>query len=226
MILVCPACNTRYHVADAAIDVPAGRRVRCARCGHVWYHIAAPQAEPRPGETVALAAPSPAERPDGGAAAALYPPLPVAPPPLPPPRRSWVAASFLALVLVLAGAIVVGVLARDQIAERWPPAAQLYRMLGFKLAVTGEGLRLKVSPPTRTADALIIEGDVTNVAGSARSVPRLRVALRGSGGKEVAFKLLDPPVKRLLPGAAEHFTTSFEHPSEEAKNVAVTFVPG
>lgn len=38
MILVCPACETRYRVAAAALERPAGRRLRCANCGHSWRY--------------------------------------------------------------------------------------------------------------------------------------------------------------------------------------------
>jgi len=34
--LVCAACNTRYGVPVAEIP-EGGRRVKCCRCGHVWF---------------------------------------------------------------------------------------------------------------------------------------------------------------------------------------------
>jgi len=46
MILTCPACDTRYQ-ADEANFPPAGRKVRCAKCGHVWHQQgSAPAPEP------------------------------------------------------------------------------------------------------------------------------------------------------------------------------------
>src|SRR3546814_10877138 len=47
MIITCPSCSARYPV-DAASFAPAGRKVRCAKCGHTW-HQAPPTDMPRPG---------------------------------------------------------------------------------------------------------------------------------------------------------------------------------
>ncbi len=68
MILTCPACATRYQ-ADEAKFPPEGRKVRCAKCGHVWHQpgpVAAPEpdvaaitAEPEPDATGRSPSPSP-----------------------------------------------------------------------------------------------------------------------------------------------------------------------
>jgi len=39
MILACPECRTRYQT-DALNFPPAGRKVRCAKCGHIWHQQA------------------------------------------------------------------------------------------------------------------------------------------------------------------------------------------
>jgi predicted Zn finger-like uncharacterized protein len=43
MQLVCPECSTSYRIADTAIG-PAGRTVKCARCGHGWHQAPDPAA--------------------------------------------------------------------------------------------------------------------------------------------------------------------------------------
>jgi predicted Zn finger-like uncharacterized protein len=83
MILICPACATRFVVDPAAIG-PDGRRVRCARCAQTWFQEV-------PAGTMTVAGPTPVAAPPAAArtaqAPAAAPPPPPKPAPAEPPRR-------------------------------------------------------------------------------------------------------------------------------------------
>ncbi len=75
MIITCPNCSTRYLVAEDKIG-DQGRRVRCAKCDHIWFQDPTPSdvAEPDvPGASL-----------DGS----VERPAPPTPPPPPPPPRT------------------------------------------------------------------------------------------------------------------------------------------
>jgi len=141
----------------------------------------------------------------------------------PPRRRSRAGLGCLFVIVIIALVIAVGVLARDRIAASWPPAARFYRAVGLKLEPLGAGLEIGKMAPSREGDALTVGGDITNTTAGTRALPRLRIALRDAAGKELTFKVIDPPAPDLAPGATAHFKTQFEHPSDAATGVAVTF---
>ena len=127
------------------------------------------------------------------------------------------------ILALLAIAILAGIIARKEVVAMWPAAGQLYALAGLSAAPHEPGLELAKIVPTRTAEGLVIEGDITNTGSAARDVPRLRVALRDPAEKETQFKIIDPPTGRLGPGETAHFKTSFDHPDEVATGVLVTF---
>src|SRR5919197_6379037 len=133
MIVTCPACSTRYNVDPRALG-SSGRIVRCANCAHTW-HQAPPPDLPR---SVDVPPPTAAEM------------RPVQVPMAQPPRpRTWVAAGWVLFLLLLAAIGIGGVMAREQIVEKWPPAAKLYSMIGLSVEPPGAGLELRKVTPSR-----------------------------------------------------------------------------
>jgi len=217
MIVACPTCRTRYQVEDRELSRPAGRTVRCANCGHSWHHLTPPPAPPRLRERLPLLTEAPAITATPRAA--------ITAPPA-PRRGHGGAVSAIFLVLLIGAAVAGAYFARDRIVATWPPAAQLYRLIGAAGEAPGAGLEIANVTSTRNVDGLIVEGDITDRLAIPRAVPRLRVALRDAGQNEIAAKIVDPPKPRLLPGETAHFVVAFLPASDAAVGVVVTFVAG
>jgi predicted Zn finger-like uncharacterized protein len=225
MIITCPACRTRFQVDERQLNGPAGREVRCANCGEAWHQMPELRGEP-------LAPPEPVEpkvEPAVAAAAVKAPRIDpaVRPAPPQPPRRrgGWGAAGWGVVLLLFAAAAFVAIQARERVAALWPPAAAVYAAIGWPVAPSGAGLEIGGIVPARTPQGLVIEGEVTNISRLPHRVPKLKVALRDAGAKEVTSKIIEPPKPRLLPGEVEHFETPFSNPPDAATGVVVTFAP-
>jgi predicted Zn finger-like uncharacterized protein len=213
MILVCPTCHVRYKVEDAAVSRPAGRAVRCASCGHSWHYLTPPPPPTRLRER------APATPP---AELAVEPRAAITAPD-PPRRRARSGLGWVVLILLIGCAVVGVIVGRDQIVAMWPPAAQIYELVGLKLQPLGAGLEIGNVTSTRNADGLIVEGDITNRVGVPHEVPHLRVALRDANRHELIFKIVDPPREKLLPGETSHFVVGFLPAPDAAVGVIVTF---
>jgi predicted Zn finger-like uncharacterized protein len=231
MILSCPICRTRYLVDEQAFSGRSGRTVRCASCGHTWHQ----SAQPGPNAN------HDAVRPAGRIEPALeVPPRPAAVssttggvPPIrnlaahrgsQDSRRRRTAIRWLAVAMLFALAVLAGIVfARGAVVALWPPAGRLYVLVGLPVEPPGAKLKIEKLVLARTADALIIDGDIVNTGKTIQDIPRLRVTLRNPAEKEVQFKVIDPPKTQLAPNAVAHFTTPFPHPDDAATGVVVTF---
>jgi predicted Zn finger-like uncharacterized protein len=156
MLIECPRCVARYEVADGLIG-PAGKSVRCAKCGMVWVAGRSPVAEPE----APLQWPEPPRRAAGPEAQEA--PSPPPPPPAEPRedpalaelraaqaakgapeddaigatarRRSLVAAAvigWLATIAVLGSAGWGAYAYREAVIEAWPPSERVYLALGLR----------------------------------------------------------------------------------------------
>lgn len=218
MILTCPACATRYRVADQEFEGSSGRTVRCANCGYTWHETVPaqqpPEAAPISDVADAVAPPAPLPRLD----------IPPNSRPAPLRARSHAARTLVVAVLIVTAVIASVLIHAHFTADRQPAAptqAAIDQPAGAPKSTTG--LVIRNITPTRTADGLVVDGEITNPGNVPRDVPRLHVALQDSAQKEVQSEILDPPKARLQPGEVVHFETPFAHPPDAATGVVVTF---
>jgi predicted Zn finger-like uncharacterized protein len=135
VIVACPSCQTRFNL-DSAKLLPAGRNVRCAKCGHRWRQM------PEDMEEQPASPPPPAVEPpapDPAAPAATAPPEEAEThPPSPPETPAEMAQSLAAIAEQVASARGESYTVSE--GEPQPPAAQnpIHR-LGRRAAAGGFG---------------------------------------------------------------------------------------
>jgi predicted Zn finger-like uncharacterized protein len=246
MILTCPSCSTRYSV-DAAKFPPAGRTVRCAKCGHSWFQAGEPAeaAEPaivEPSGQVFVpqavqdsrAASDPAD--DVASIAAPFAPASASlsrntvivedkPQGRLGPRLALVAG-WVGLVAVI---LVIGFAAvryRQDIASIWPQSAGVYSALGLPVNASGIDFR-KVEYRRESEDGqvvLAVSGQIVNAGRRELPVPQtVRVTLSDASNHELYHWTFKPNAQILAPGQAIKFVTRLASPPAAARHLEVRF---
>jgi predicted Zn finger-like uncharacterized protein len=228
MILTCPQCSTRYQT-DAALFTPDGRKVRCAKCGHLWF-----QGAPEPdGDFEAPAAPAaPAVAAETARQQSAYTPSPLGASPdrgmRPPARRlEWVGLvagwAGLAAILIMIGWSAVRF--RQDIASLWPQSSSLYAAFG--LPVNARGIAFTDVTYRRESDdgqaVLAVSGNLVNISTHELSVPAVRVALIDGDRRELYHWNFTPNVATLRPGQVAPFLTRMSSPPAGARHIEVRF---
>jgi len=135
---------------------------------------------------------------------------------------AWIAGFGLFALLALGA-----VLFRDQVAEAFPKAASLYRMVG--LEVNRFGLSLENVNAKRSFDGttpvLTVTGVAVNKTEERHETPKLRVVLRDEDGKQVKEWTDKLSVGSLGPGERVEFESRFDAPPVETYRLTVTFAP-
>ena len=125
---------------------------------------------------------------------------------------------------------------RQEIVDRWPPAAKVYDFLGveiktptsFGLVVPKETIRARRQSADSTP-ILVISGDIVNRSSRPQKVGRMRITLldkEGSDGKELRNWIFTPEARTLKPGSKMSFRSSITNPPAAAKAVKIKFMTG
>ena len=219
MILACSSCHTRYLVPVS--HFAAGpRRVRCARCGHMWTA----ELPPEPAEALAEQL------------SALPPPLgemrPFAPaanlPILHKDKSFWRSDWILAgLLLVVAALMLLFAFDRKDIAERWPETEKLFDRVGLHIYHPGEGLSLRQVRSEMRFEGetqLAVDGQVHNDTDKPQSIPPILAAAIGPDGKIMQSWQIDAPAAMVAPGGNVPFTSAIHAPQGTVTEINLHFV--
>ncbi|WP_121119020.1 zinc-ribbon domain-containing protein [Croceibacterium ferulae] len=198
MMIECPACATRYQVSETAIP-PAGRTVRCAKCGESWFQPP-PTDEPDEEPNIAAAEDTPPEAMPEDAAE----PVAVeaeAPPARPRDRAGqrrlgiWAALIFA----VLAGASAAAVSWWGP--PEWSPIPRATFDAGRPgLVLDFPADRQEWQQLPDGTEYFGARGTITNGTGSSTDVPPILIVLRDARDRIVYSWEVAPPKKRLAPG--------------------------
>ncbi len=223
MLLICPACSTRYLVPDTAIGAN-GRQVRCASCAHSWHAMLPPP--PVDGELPLTMPVAPPPRV----------PLPDTPPSLGPERRTdlaeesrpvvdafaheppfkarrnparrWTLAALGAALLLGGGILAVMMFGTPTL------ASELASKLGLPVAKFDIPLLLEVprKPERRTLESgnelFAVTGRVVNPTSKSQRVPDILAELRDAQGRVVFGWTITPPQRTLAPKSSIEFNSA------------------
>lgn len=231
MIFTCPECNTRYQ-ADAAAFLPDGRKVRCARCGHIWF-----QAPPAPEPEADLVAVEETPEPSAAAQAVLPPRSAYAPSPAATadgtparPRAhliEWLGltAGWIGLAAIIVAIGWSAVRYRQDIANLWPQSSSLYAVVG--MPVNTRGIEFEYWNAHFTTedgqDVLVITGRLHNITTHELTVPLIRVSLSDNDKRELYHWTFSPDVATLSPGQTTPFLTRLSSPPPATRHVELRF---
>ena len=217
MILTCPECSTRYLTKENAIGAN-GRTVRCVKCDTTWFVAAdsdelalrdnqqaddveaiAPVAVAAATTSkIEISSPAALEKPTMPETVGVHVEMRDKADNLKRKRRLRTVGLIWAIpLLILVAAAILGYIFRQEIVNRAPATATIYKSLG--IPVTLSGLNIE-DPITRSAlingqPVLVVNGAVRNITAKSQPIPPLKLSLHNPKGDMVATWVveIEPP---------------------------------
>ncbi len=142
------------------------------------------------------------------------------------PRAQSFKVSPPIFILVVGAAILATLLfGREHVVRTVPDSASLYESIGLPVNLRGVEFR-DVKGANEIVDGvvvLVVEGQLVNITAKAVDLPRLRLAVRDAGGKEIYTWTATPPTPRLEPGGSAAFRSRLASPPPDGTSVEVRF---
>ena len=235
MIVTCPKCASRFHVADKALGTD-GRKVRCGSCAHAWMQKPIVQeapvvaevafVDPAPEPKAPEPAPAPKESPREPTKTKL--PRPAA------PRNRPTSISriiiWLVFIVLIAGILVGGYRYRQLVVNRWPSATGVYEAVGISVipppSYSFTFVKEKVETKFETVDGksvLSVSGVITNKSTRPRPVPQIRIFVRDKDRKLVQTWDFNIEKKSLKAGESADFKTMIKNLAPGADKIEFKF---
>jgi len=245
MILTCPECSTRYLTKENAIG-PNGRSVRCSKCDTTWFVAAdsdelalkdnqaaedisaitpaaiAAAATPKAAETVS-------ESHEGFVPKKLGAHVEVRDKAdnLKRKRRLRTVGFIWAIpLLILLLCAILGFIFRQEIVNRAPATATIYKSLGIPVTLSGLDIE---NPITRSAlingqPVLVINGAVRNITAKSQPIPPLKLSLHNPKGDVVATWVIETEKTTIDKDERVTFVSEYPNPPVDAVKLRYEFI--
>jgi len=147
-----------------------------------------------------------------------------APPPKPKRKVNWLG--WLLFIVILGGIGAGGFYGRDYVVKFVPASAKLYQMLKIDVKIANE-LGVEIRDVTSKSVLkngvlkLTVSGNIVNVTGTERPVPRISIQLVDKNGQHVYSWSAAADQGRVEPWGTVTFSSSMNQPPEDAKHVRV-----
>jgi predicted Zn finger-like uncharacterized protein len=142
--------------------------------------------------------------------------------------RSWAWLGWLLLFGLLGGVVGGGYEKRIELVAFYPPLAKLYEHLGIPVeAAQWLGLELhNLKSATVLQDGttkVTVSGDVLNVSGGERSLPAVRIAMRGAQGQDLGAFTIKLEQNTIAADEKLSFNVQLPAPKDEVTDLEVAF---
>jgi predicted Zn finger-like uncharacterized protein len=238
MYLICPACNARYALENKKLSTGV-KKVRCARCKHVWeadLSLLAGDA----GDSPAVVAPLPPQKEETVSTPkvddkttkkkAAWPSLMIAAKALLAGCRDpkTLMSVFLVAILCFITLFLLFRLFEGPVLQAWPRMAGFYdviRPVPPKLGAEFDVIGVKAEQrPIDGILSLIVTGVLVNKSEEVVTLPDIELTALGSDNSVVRIWRVERQQKELAGKAKMPFSTKIRYPGSNVADITIAFV--